>query len=344
MLSVPHLFNSSIFEDLPDGSTENPSHHAKILPHANSYLIPRTFSQMMLRGAIYGLTAAAIWGGMYVVSDVVLKIIPPFTLLTSRLILGAIILAAIVWRTRLPRPRRADILRALGVGLVGFGVSVGAQFVGTDKSNALNGTLVTSASPAFILIFAALILREKLTLQRIAAVALATIGVVIIVDPSKADFSSDMFAGNVVLALAAVTWGLYSVLVRRISARMDTLVITLWGFLGGLFLTLPAALIELQNRPIGPINPETILGVLYLGVISTAAAMWLWNRAFALVDASVASLFFFAQPLVGALLSVILLGQEMTPPLWIGSLLIILGVLLSIYPQQRLAESRPGSK
>jgi drug/metabolite transporter (DMT)-like permease len=62
--------------------------------------------------------------------------------------------------------------------------------------------------------------------------------------------------------------------------------------------------------------------------------MWLWNRAFALVDASVASLFFFAQPLVGALLSVILLGQQMTAPVWVGSASIVLGVLLSLYPRQ----------
>ena len=68
---------------------------------------------------------------------------------------------------------------ALAVGFVGFGVSVGAQFVGTDKSTAVNGSLVTSASPAFILLFAALILREKLTIQRLAAVALGVATLVV---------------------------------------------------------------------------------------------------------------------------------------------------------------------
>ena len=295
-----------------------------------SSLIPRT-SYLMIRGAIYGLSAAAIWGGMYVVSDVVLQTIPPFTLLTIRLMLGIAILGVIVWRLALKLPAHSDLLRMLGVGIVGFGVSIGAQFVGTDKSNALNGTLVTSASPAFILIFAALILREKLTLQRIAAVTLATVGVVVIVDPSKADFNSETFAGNVILALAAVTWGLYSVLIRQVSARLDTLIVTLLAFVGGIGLTLPAAAFELQSRPIGEINLWVTLGVLYLGVMSTAVATWLWNRAFALVDASVASLFFFAQPLVGALLSAFI-GQNMTPTMWIGGVLIILGVLLSLYP------------
>jgi drug/metabolite transporter (DMT)-like permease len=116
---------------------------------------------------------------------------------------------------------------------------------------------------------------------------------------------------------------------------VDTLLITFFACLGGLLLTVPAMPLELPQRPVGAITPEVILGVLYLGTISTAAAMWLWNRAFALVDASVASLFFFAQPLVGTLLSVLLLGQPMTLPLWLGSGLIAAGVLLSIYQFER---------
>lgn len=298
----------------------------------------------MLKGTLYGLMAAAIWGGMYVVSDKVLETIPPFTLLTVRLLLGLLILAPMVWwqkhSTDLRLPNRFELVTLLGVGMLGFGVSVGAQFVGTDKSTAINGSLVTSSSPAFILLFAALILREKLTLRRIAAVLLATVGVLIIVDLSKADFSSDSFAGDLALCVAAVTWGLYSVLVRRVSINFDTLVVTMFAFCGGLLITVPAAVLELPGRPIGVIMPETIVGTLYLGIVSTAGAMWLWNRAFALVDASVASLFFFAQPLVGAFLSVLVLSQPFTSNLATGSALIAIGLLLSLAPNRRTAISQ----
>lgn len=287
-----------------------------------------------LRGAIYGITAAAIWGGMYVVSDVVLKTIPPFTLLTIRLLLGALVLAPFVMRQS-SRPTRREIAQMIGIGFIGFGISVGGQFVGTDKSTAVNGTLVTSAAPAFILLFAALILRERLTARRIAAVALATVGVIVIIDITNANFNSDTFAGDMALALAAVTWGLYSVLVRLISGRLDTLVVTFFAFFGGLLLTIPASFFEWSARPIGVIDLPIVLGVLYLGVVSTAGAMWLWNRAFALVDAAAASLFFFAQPLVGTLLSVLLLNQQMTINLWIGSVLIALGVVLAVTRARR---------
>jgi drug/metabolite transporter (DMT)-like permease len=249
--------------------------------------------------------------------------------------MAAAVLGAAVIHAGMHLPERGMILRVFGIGVLGFGVSVGAQFVGTDRSTAVNGALITSASPAFILIFAALLLKEPLTLQRIAAVALATIGVIVIVDPARADFSSAAFSGNIALVIAAITWGLYSVLVRKASAQIDTLLFSLIALFGGLALTIPAAAIELGTRPIGVITPGIIAGVLYLGIISTAAAMWLWNRAFALVDASIASLFFFAQPLVGALLSVIFLRQSMTIALWVGSGLILIGVLLSLVPSVR---------
>jgi drug/metabolite transporter (DMT)-like permease len=152
-------------------------------------------------GAVYGILAASIWGGMYIVSDIVLETIPPFSLLVIRLVMGMIVLW--VWRVRqMPLPARTDLLRLLGVGMVGFGVSVGAQFVGTDYSTAVNGALITSASPAFILAFAVPVLGERLTGRGIVAVALATVGVLVIVDLRQANFSSDTFVGDMALALA----------------------------------------------------------------------------------------------------------------------------------------------
>ncbi|MCC7449227.1 MAG: DMT family transporter [Anaerolineae bacterium] len=284
-----------------------------------------------LRGAIYGITAASIWGGVYVASDFVLRTIPPFTLLVIRIVIGASILAAILKASGQPLilPRR-DVLRLLGVGFVGFGISLAAQFIGTKLATSVNGSVVTSASPAFILVFAALILHEPLNLTRIGAVVVASIGVLIVFDLSALDLSSTTFEGNIILVIAALTWAAYSVLVRLVSANYSTLTISFYALLGGLILALPASVIELRTEPIGEITPLVIVGILYLGVISTSLAMFLWNRAFALVEASVASLFFFAQPLVGVLLSSLLLHYPIKPQVLVGGALIIGGVLLSM--------------
>lgn len=291
----------------------------------------------MLRGAIYGATAAAIWGGMYVVSDVVLQTIPPFTLLLLRLLLGAAVIGLLL-RGKWQPLNRSTLLHLVGVGIVGYGVSLGAQFIGTDLSTAVNGAVVTSATPAFVIVFAVLILKERLTLRRLLAVVLASIGVVVIIDITQASFSSDTFVGNLFLGIAAITWGLYSVLIRFVSGKfpqLDTLLITFVTFISGMLLVVPASLIELSQRSIGTVDGGTVLGVLYLGVISTAGAMWLWNRAFAILDASAASLLFFVQPVSGALLGAVFLGQELTANIWIGGMLIAAGVLLSIFPQKQ---------
>ncbi len=288
-----------------------------------------------IRGAIYGITAASIWGGMYVVSERVMLTIPPFTLLTLRLLIGSAILGVVLRWTRgeLVLPRR-DTLRLVAIGLVGFGVSLGAQFVGTNLATAINGAIVTSASPAFILLFAWLILREPLNLTRTGAVVLASVGVLIVLDLSQFRFSASanapVFYGNLSLAIAALTWGAYSVLVRRASANHSTLTISFYALLGGLLLSVPASAVELTSQPVGVITFNVILGVLYLGVVSTALAMFLWNRAFALVEASLASLFFFAQPLVGVLLAAALLQEPVTQNVLVGGILIIGGVVLSM--------------
>jgi drug/metabolite transporter (DMT)-like permease len=119
------------------------------------------------------------------------------------------------------------------------------------------------------------------------------------------------------------------VLVRKTTQTLDVLPFTLIAFLGGLPVTLPASAWELSNLGMGEISPGVIGGILFLGVISTALAMVLWNAAFALVDASLASLTFFAQPVVGTLLGWLFLGERITSLFVLGGFLIGLGLIIS---------------
>jgi drug/metabolite transporter (DMT)-like permease len=293
---------------------------------------------MRLAGILSGLAAAAIWGGMYVVSKVVLEVLPPFTLLTLRLILGAAALGLIL----LLRPRmgieRRQAAQVLGIGLIGFGVSVGLQFVGTSLSSAANAALITSASPVFILLFGALLLGEAVTPRRMAALILASLGVVAVLNPTNVDLSESSFRGNVALIAAAVTWGLYSVLVKRASRNLGTTEVSFLAFLGGLVISLPLAWVEGQGGQAGPVTLPVVLGILYLGLVSTALAMYLWNRSLALLEAGLVSLLFFAQPVVGVSLGALLLGESLPPSFWLGSALIGAGLLLAAWPGRRASE------
>jgi drug/metabolite transporter (DMT)-like permease len=275
------------------------------------------------------LSAASIWGGMYVVSKAVMTVIPPYLLLTLRLLLGILTLYLVITLAGGIKVTRQQFWQLFWVGFVGYGVSVGLQFVGTNLSTASNGSLVTSATPAFVLIFAALLLREKITWRRLVALLVASLGVVAVIDPRTAQLSSDLFLGNLALVGAALTWALYSVLVRKVTRNMDVLPVSLIAFAGGLPVSIPLGMWETSTTGIGLITPGVIAGVLFIGIISTALAMYLWNSAFAILDAGVASLTFFAQPVVGTILGAIFLDEKITPLFMIGGVLIGMGLVIS---------------
>jgi drug/metabolite transporter (DMT)-like permease len=280
-------------------------------------------------GLLCGLSAASIWGGMYVVSKVVLEVIPPFTLLTIRLILGALTLGLLVLFRQRSTFTKIDFRISFLVGIVGYGISLGFQFIGTKLSTASNGALVTSATPAFVLLFAPFLLKEKTTIQRVSALIVSSLGVLAVIDPRTTDFSSTLFIGNLSLLAAALTWALYSVLVKKVSQTSDLLVSSMVMLTGGIPSSILFGSFELNARGLGEITPGIIAGILFLGVISTALAMFLWNYAFAELPAAVASLTFFAQPIVGTLLGWLFLGETITPLFILGGILIGTGLTIS---------------
>lgn len=280
-------------------------------------------------GLLCGLGAASIWGGMYVVSKVVLDIIPPFTLVTLRLLLGALTLGIVLAIRGFPKLSREQLWQVLGVGFVGYGVSLSLQFLGTKLSTAANGSLVTSATPAFVLLFAWMLLGEQITWRRVFALVLATLGVVAVIDPRSAQLNPELFLGNLFLIGAGITWALYSVLVRKVTQTTDVLMFSMLAFIGGLPVSIPAGTWELSTVGVGMITPGVVGGVLFIGIISTALAMVLWNTAFNYVDASLASLTFFAQPVVGSLLGWLFLNEKITPLFLLGGLLIGIGLIVS---------------
>ena len=289
---------------------------------------------MDIFGIFAGIAAASIWGGMYVVSKVVLDIIPPYTLLSMRLILGVICLLFIMILQRRWTLSRRQIIQTLVVGFIGFGISLGFQFTGTKLSTAANAALVTSASPVFILLFGIWILGERVSVTRSLALLLASIGVVAVLDPRTVLLGSDGSLGNLILIGAAITWGLYSVLMKVLTQTSSTIEVSMYAFLGGLPLSIFAAGFERDIIRWSAIDGTVILGILYLGIISTAIAMYLWNSALARLEAGIVSLLFFAQPIVGVTLGSIFLGEPLNIGFWIGAVLISTGLLLAAREQR----------
>lgn len=288
---------------------------------------------MRLLGAICLSLAAGIWGGMYAFSNWVLgkEYIQPFGLLVVRLAGTALILGLLLWRQGRLHLERRDGLYAAGLGLVGFVLSLGAQFTGTKWAGAANGSLITSTSPAFITLFAILLLGERVTWVKVVAVTLATVGVAVVVGPGSllAGGGGQVLWGKLLLLAAGLTWGLYTVMGKRFSARYGAIATTFWACVTGAVLNLPLALLEPGPRPLAGWPATAWVGVAYITFISTAVAFSLWNYGFQLLDAGTGSLFFFVQPVVGVLLGWGLLGEPLTAGFFAGSALIAVSVLLT---------------
>jgi drug/metabolite transporter (DMT)-like permease len=285
-----------------------------------------------LKGQIWGAIclslAASIWGGMYVVSKYVLDYIPPFTLLWLRYVIAFVVLALvlIVWK-REPFPRSGWRFFFL-IGFTGYFLSVGAQFVGTKLSDAHTGAVVTSAAPAFIVLFARILLKEPLTWRKLVALLLSTLGVILVIGWTPRTDNS--FLGGLFLLGAALTWGLLSVFAKQASAYHSTLVNTTYALFLAIVFTTPVMGWEQFSGGWEAAADAPLLwwGVLYLGVISTAGAFFLWNKGMELMEAGAGSLFFFFQPLVGTFLGWLLLDEQLGVNFFIGGTLICLGVLI----------------
>ncbi|MGF1433925.1 DMT family transporter [Bacillus thuringiensis] len=288
-------------------------------------------------GAICLSLAASIWGGMYVVSKYALDFIPPLTLVWLRFIIAFVVLYFILKIAEKKQKkkvviRKKDWLLFAWIGFIGYFISITCQFIGTKLSDAHTGSLVTSATPAFMVIFAALILKEKLTARRLLSTIIATIGVIIVIgwDIEIGSY----FIGTIILVGAAITWALLSIYVKIASIQFSSLVITTYAIFFSLFFITPFMIWELQTASIGTVNTYVILGVLYLGIVSTAGAFFLWNKGLELLDASIGSLFFFFQPIVGSLLGWLLLNETLNSNFFIGGILIICSVLITTFEKK----------
>jgi len=104
---------------------------------------------------------------------------------------------------------------------------------------------------------------------------------------------------------------------------------TMIFFFGGLVVSVPASATEQQLTPGGTLTLGLVAGVLYFGLYSTALARYLWNRAFATLEAGVVSLTFFAQPVVGVGLGALFLGEQLSLLFLLGGTLIGLGLWLA---------------
>jgi drug/metabolite transporter (DMT)-like permease len=285
-------------------------------------------------GYLYLALTFCVWGSLYVVSKFVLDKIPPFTVSFLRYLISGIVLFFIMKKMNLKKIEREDYKYIFVIGFLGYFLSMGAQFVGTKLSNASLASLVNSMNPIVIMLLAAIILKEKLTLKKVICIIITIIGVYIIIGGVNGDGQT---LGILVSVFSVITWSFVSVIVRKITQKYDALQITAYGIFVAIVCTLPVSIYEITTTSTVHFDYKVILSLIYMGIVCTALAHVLWNKSLSVIEASTCSLFYPVQPMVSVLLGWIFLGESIDINFIFGAILIVGGVLFSILGKRKIA-------
>ena len=271
------------------------------------------------------------WGSLYIASKIALADIPPITLLALRYLVAVPALFVLLkLRGKLQPVRREHAATLFAIGFTGYFASFCLQMLGIDRLTGSVSSLLGAMNPIFIPILAAIFLGEALTREKVACVAISMVGVVTIVGVSG---TVDIW-GAALMLLSVFLWSATSIIIRRLTGQYDPMQVAMVAMLIALLFTGACAAVELQSSAC-VFTLRGVLGVLYMGLVGTAAAHSLWNYSLSKMDASFCSMFYPLQPLVSAVLGVLILHEEITPNFLIGGAIICCGIVAAVHSGKR---------
>lgn len=278
------------------------------------------------QGIAAAVLASSIWGGMYVISRVVLGVIPPITLVCIRMLVSALAMFAFLRLRNLEwRLPREIWTRVLAMGIVGYTISISAQFIGTKFAGAALGSLITTASPLVTVALSAFLKLERVSPKAWFGLGLGLVGVVL----TSTGSSNASTLGIAALIVAAVSWGVLGLIGGQVVNKHDPAAVTAWASVIGFFGTLVLTPFELSVQSIGTITPGILLGIAYLGVVSTAIAFAAWVYGVSRAGSVLSGIAFFAQPVVGSLLGWLLLHEQLGWNFAAAAILLFVGAILA---------------
>ena len=201
-------------------------------------------------------------------------------------------------------------------------------YVGIKQTTATNAVLFQSVTPALIPLVAFLIFRDRIRVRTILGLALSFLGVLAIVlrlEP-RALLTLGANPGDLWLLANVALWALYTACLRWKPRDLSPLAFMLAVMFAGMLTGLPAYLVDYAAG--GRFEPTwgSVLGTLYLGLFPSVICYVLWNRGVAEVGPARAGVYLHLIPLIGALMAVALLGEELHLYHLVGIALILLGI------------------
>ncbi|MER6337597.1 EamA family transporter [Streptomyces tendae] len=272
-------------------------------------------------GLALAVLATLVWSGSFVTSRALGDSVPPVQHAFWRWVVALAAVAPFgarrAWRQReLIRRHLGFVALAALLGVTVYNTLVNQAGVTTPAANM---GMIMAASPVLMALYE----RAggvRLGVRRVAGLAVACAGVLLLVGGDGASFS----AGDLWMIAAACCFGSYSALLRRRPEGLDGAGFLFTTFLVGTVLLLPAQGVSLAVQGGFQPTPGTVWPLLYVGVASSAVAFFAWNKAISLIGPTRAGVVYYLQPVCVALLSWALLAE---PTGWAqaGCMALILG-------------------
>jgi drug/metabolite transporter (DMT)-like permease len=275
------------------------------------------------------LAAQVFFGSLPVIAKVALKTVPPVALVGFRVGITATVLAAFqIYRGRFWLVNKNDYWRFAVLSLFGVTFNQLLFITGLSLTKASNTSLLAVTIPVFALTVGAVIGAERLTLIKIIGIVFAAVGVLLIIDPRNASFSSATTLGDLLIVLNSLSYGIYVAISKPIITRNGVFRSIMWVFIFASILTVPMGAWSLTSIDVSTIDPAIWLLIVYIAIGATAAPYLLNAYALARVSASTVAVFVYLQPVIGFLLAVVFLGEQIGTLFIMAALLIFLGVFL----------------
>ncbi len=272
------------------------------------------------------VVSAAAFGAMAILARIAYASgIDTVTLLALRFAIASLVMLAIAGRRRITMPSGATLALLMLLGAVGYGGQAFTFFTALTLAPAGLVALLLYLHPALVALLAAGVLHERITVAKLAALALALLGMTLTIAPAL-DAGTSATVTGIAFALAAATfYSLYIVAGAWLGRRaapfaMSTVVIVSAAVVFGV-----AAMI---NGPRGPQSGTGWLAVIAIAMISTVAAITLYFAGLERIGPTRASTLSTLEPLVTVTLAAMVLGETIMPVQVAGGALILAAVVV----------------
>jgi drug/metabolite transporter (DMT)-like permease len=288
----------------------------------------QTFSWFLL------ILANTLWACSYVAAKFALRDISVNMMNALRMIISALVLLPLLFalRKELNLTLR-DLPQLVLLAIIGFIVNKMLEFGGLALTTASDVALLISSESIFTAALSWLLLRERFKPLTGTALLLGLVGVYLIVERSLVPNippggGALRILGDLMVVLALIFESFYTVRGKALLVKHPPLLITAVAIVGSTIFWVPLAGGEILYSGWHPLSLTAWLAVGWLAIMSTVIAYLVWFKGLEQVDGSAAASSLFVQPLLGTILAIIVLHDQLLPTTIIGGVLIVASVYL----------------